>query len=78
MIEPMVIQSSKLRVASIHIMGVGLALIWPLLYIFAIHPADHMGIFFKSIFALCALVNGVFTVSEGRKVWRVFNTPGDW
>jgi hypothetical protein len=59
-------------------MGVCFGLIWPILYIFAIHPADHIGTFFKAIFALCALVSGVLAMREGRRIWYVFNTPGDW
>jgi hypothetical protein len=67
-----------MRVASIPIVGACLALMFPLLYIFAIQQADHIGTFFKAVFALCALVSGAFAMSDARKVWRIFNTPGDW
>ncbi|EEE35350.1 hypothetical protein RKLH11_4026 [Rhodobacteraceae bacterium KLH11] len=59
-------------------MCVCFGLIWPVLYVFAIHPADHIGGFFKVLFALCALAGGVFALSEGRRTWRIFSTPGDW
>lgn len=78
MMDPTVIQSSKLRVASVPILWASLGLIWPLLYIFTIHPAEHIGSFFKAIFALCALASGAIALSEGRKAWRIFKTPGDW
>lgn len=78
MLEQTIIQSSKLRVASIHILWVCVGLIWPILYISAIHPGDHIGTFFKAFFALCALASGAVAMSEGRKIWSVFNTPGDW
>lgn len=51
---------------------------WPILYIFAIHPADHIGTFAKAFFALCALMSGSFAMRESPRIWRVFNTPGDW
>ena len=76
--QPTVIQSSKLRVARPHIVGVSVGLIWPILYMFTIHPADHIGSFFKGLFALCALISGVLAWREARKAWRVFTTPGDW
>ena len=76
--EPTVIQSSKLRVASLRILGFSFGLICPILYIFTIYPADHIGSFFKAIFALCAVASGAIALSEGRKAWRVLNTPGDW
>ena len=76
--KPAVIQSSRPRVASLHILWVSLALIWPLIYIFTIHPADHIGSFFKAFFALCAVSSGAIALNEGRKAWRVLNTPGDW
>ena len=72
------IQSSKLRVASIHIMWICFGLIWPMLYIFAIHPAEHIGAVFKALFALCALASGAVAISEVRRTWRVFTTSGDW
>ncbi len=78
MIEQTVIQSSKLRVASMQIMWVCFGLVWPTLYIFAIHPADRIGAFFKALLALCAVMSGAFAMSEARKIWRIFNTPGDW
>jgi len=78
MIERTIIQSSKLRVASINIMWVFIGLAWPILYIFAIHTADHIGTFFKAFFALCALASGSIAMNEARKSWRVFKTPGDW
>ena len=78
MIEQTVIQSSKLRVANLPIIGVCLALMFPILYIFAIQPADNIGKFFKAVFALCALVSGALAMSDARKVGRIFNTPGDW
>lgn len=76
--EPTVVRSSKPRVASLHILWITFALIWPLLYIFTIHPADHIGSLFKAIFALCAVASGAIALSEGWKAWRVFNTPGAW
>ncbi|WP_367647977.1 hypothetical protein [Ruegeria arenilitoris] len=78
MIEPNVIQSTKLRVASIHIMWVCVGLIWSVLFVIAIHPVDHIGGFFKIFFALCALAGGAFALSEGRRTLRIFNTPGGW
>ncbi len=58
--------------------GVCFALIFPTLYIFAIHPADHIPTFFKAVFALCALTSGAFALNDALKVWRIFTTPGDW
>jgi hypothetical protein len=78
MINQDVIQSSKLRVASIHIMWVCFSMIWPLLYMFAIYPADHIGVFFKTVFAVCALASGAFVLSAGWAAWRILSTPGDW
>ena len=78
MVEQDVIQSSRLRVASIHIMWVCFGLVWPVLYVFAIHPADHIGTIFKTFFAFCALVSGAFALSESRKTWRILKTQGDW
>ena len=59
-------------------MWVCFGLVWLILYIFAIHPADHIGTFFKAFFALCTLVSGAFTMNEARKTCRILNTPGDW
>lgn len=78
MIERIIIQSSKLRVANMNIVWVCFGLVWPILYVFAIHSADHIGPFFKVLFALCALMSGAIAMSEARKIWRIFNTPGDW
>ena len=59
-------------------MWVCFGLVWSILYIFAIHPSDHIGTFFKTVFALCALVSGSIAMREGPRIWRVLNTPGDW
>nr|WP_217359165.1 hypothetical protein [Ruegeria arenilitoris] len=53
-------------------------MIWPALYVFAIHPADHIGAFFKAVFALCALASGVFAMSALLRIWRIFRASGDW
>lgn len=78
MIERINIQSSKPRVANMNFIWVCFGLVWPILYIFAIHSADHIGVFFKILFALCALMSGAIAMIEARKIWRIFNTPGDW
>jgi len=78
MTDRTIIQSSKLRVASISIMWICIGLVWPILYIFGIHAADHIGTFFKAFFALCALVSLSIAMNEARKSWCIFKTPGDW
>lgn len=78
MTKPVTIQPSRLRVASHEIFFVCMLLVWPLIYIFNVHWADHIGSFFKVVFAVCGLASLWMAVVGARKIQRIFKSDGEW
>jgi hypothetical protein len=78
MIDPITIQPSRLRVASREIAFVCVSAFWPLIYVFNIHWASHIGPFFKLVFAACGVAGlGLAAVGTG-KVRQFFKSDGEW
>ena len=78
MTEPITIQPSRLRVASYDIMLACVALFWPLIYVFNIHWAGHIGPFFKLIFAACGVAGLGWAIFVARRVWQIFKSERAW
>jgi len=78
MTESITIQPSRFRVASHDIVFLCLALFWPLIYVFNIHWAGHIGLFFKLFFAVCGAVGLGRAYFRARKIWRIFRSKRAW
>lgn len=78
MTDPITIKPSRLRVASYEIAFVCAAAFWPLIYVFNIHWADHIGSFFKLVFAACGLVGLRWAVVGTRRIRQIFKTKTEW
>ncbi len=73
-----VIRSSRARVAARSLPDLALGAAFPLLYVLAIAPADHLPSWFKTIFALAALVSLPILLRALFRITRVLRTPADW
>lgn len=73
-----VIRSSRARVAAHTLPDLALGAAFPLLYVLAITPADHLPSWFKTIFALAALVSLLILLRALFRITRVMRTKGDW
>jgi hypothetical protein len=78
MTELITIQPSRLRVANYEIFFVCVALFFPLIYVFNIHWADHIGPFFKLIFAACGAVSLGWAAVSARRVRRIYISDRNW
>lgn len=76
--ETIVIQPSRLSVASLPIFWLCSELVFPVLYVFFIHSANHIGPFFKGIFALLAVASLVWAAHTVLQIRRVLKTDGVW
>ncbi|MEO9826487.1 MAG: hypothetical protein ABJF50_18955 [Paracoccaceae bacterium] len=76
--ETIVIQPSRLRVASLPIFWLCMEFVFPALYIFFIHSADHIGQPFKGFFALIAIFSLGWAVHTVFQIRRIFKTEGIW
>ena len=76
--ETIVIQPSRLRVASLPIFWLCAELVFPALYVFFIHSADHIGPFFKGIFALLAIASLGWAARTVLQIRRILKTDGVW
>lgn len=73
-----VIQSSPVRAAAYYIPELILGGAFPLLYVLAIGPADHLPVWLKAFFGLAALAGlGLFLRAVFR-IYRVLSAKGVW
>jgi len=78
MTDSITIQPSKLRVAGYEIAIVCAALFWPLIYVFNIHWAHHIGPLFKLIFATCGVAGFIWAVVSIGRIRQIFTADGVW